>query len=299
MKMKTNKYLTMAVTALMMAACSSEDVPQVDSVTNTPIRIDAMVAELESRAGYGGTVLPDEFYLSVANTNNPTYSYSNVQVTKSGSGWEPASPMYWQNSTAPVTVTAATFSLDGAQNLAVQTGQSTEANVIASDHLYMAATSQTYAATNDKVAGAINVNFSHLMSKVNLTITLADEFDATENPISDVTFQGTVASRKYDAGTWTDIVGVTATDIKAYAVGYAKPKATYEVILVPQTISSGFAVQFQIGSRQFKWTSDDAVTLDSGKQYTLALTAGDEKVSGASFSSTAWGNGGNNNVATE
>ena len=60
--MKTNKYLTMAVTALMMAACSSEDVPQVDSVTNTPIRIHAMVAELESRAGYGGTVLPDEFY---------------------------------------------------------------------------------------------------------------------------------------------------------------------------------------------------------------------------------------------
>jgi hypothetical protein len=138
------------------------------------------------------------------------------------------------------------------------------------------------------------------MSKVNLTITLADEFDAaTENPISNVTFQGTVARSKYDAGTWTDIDGVTATDIKAYAVEYTKPTATYEVILVPQTISSGFAVQFKIGGRQFKWTSANAVTLESGKQYTLALTAGDEKVSGASFSSTAWGNGGNNNVATE
>ena len=32
MKMKTNKDLTMAAAALMMAACSSEDVPQVDSV---------------------------------------------------------------------------------------------------------------------------------------------------------------------------------------------------------------------------------------------------------------------------
>ncbi len=301
MKMKTNKYLTMAVTALMMAACSSEDVPQVDSVTNTPIRIHAMVAELKSRAGIDDNTDFSQFYLSVKNNSNSNYSYSNVQVTKSGSGWEPASPMYWQNSTTQVTVTAATFSLNGAQDLAVQTDQSTEANVIASDHLYMAATSQSYAAvTDEKAEGAINVNFPHIMSKVNLTITLADEFDATENPISDVTFQGTVASRKYDAGTWTDIDGVTATDITAYAVEYAKPTATYEVILVPQTIAAGnFAVQFQIGGRQFKWTSDDAVTLDSGKQYTLALTAGDEKVSGASFSSTAWGDGGNNNVATE
>ena len=299
--MKTNKYLTMAVTALMMAACSSEDVPQVDSVTNTPIRIHAMVAELESRAGYGGTVLPDEFYLSVANTNNPTYSYSNVSVSNSGSGWEPASQMYWQNSTTQVTVTAATFSLDGAQDLAVQTDQSTEANVIASDHLYMAATSQSYAAvTDEKAEGAINVNFSHLMSKVNLTITLADEFDATENPISNVTFQGTVASRNYNAGTWTNINGVTATDITACGVGYTKPKATYEVILVPQTIDAGnFAVQFKIGDRMFKWTSTDEVNLVSGTKYTLSLTAGDEKVSGASFSSTAWGNGENNNVATE
>ena len=301
MKMKTNKYLTMAAAALMMAACSSEDVPQVDSVTNTPIRIHAMVAELESRAGYGETVLPNDFFLRVMNSSSEDYSYQNVQVTKSGSGWEPASPMYWQNSTTDVTVTAATFSLTEAQDLAVQTDQSTNDNVIASDHLYMAATPQTYAeVTGTKDAGAINVNFSHLMSKVNLTITLADEFDGTENPISNVTFQGTVAKRNYNAGTWTDINGVTATDIKAYAVGYTKPTATYEVILVPQTVTAGnFAVQFQIDGRLFKWTSTGEVELESGQQYTLALTAGDEKVSGASFSSTAWGNGGNNNVATE
>lgn len=311
MKMKTNKYLTMAVTALMMAACSSEDVPQVDSVTNTPIRIHAMVAELESRAGYGGTVLPDNFYLSVANTNNPTYTY-NVVVEKSGSEWVPEETMYWQNSTTEVTVTAATFSLNGAQDLEVKTDQSTADNVVASDHLYMAATSQSYAEVKNgeevtKAAGAINVNFSHIMSKVNLTITLADEFDATENPISNVTFQGTVDSRNYNAGTWTDIDGVTATDIIPFEDAYTAPTqanpnatATYEVILVPQTVTAGnFAVQFKIGNRMFKWTSTGEVELESGKQYTLALTAGDEKVSGASFSSTAWGNGGNNNVATE
>ncbi len=294
----------MAATALMMVACSNEDVPLVDYATNTPIRIHAMVAELESRAGYGETVLPNDFFLRVMNSSSLDYSYQNVEVTKSGSGWAPVgTPMLWQNSESTVSVTAATFSLGGAQDLAVQTDQSTDANVIASDHLYMAESSQTYAAANGKAAGVINVDFNHIMSKVNLTITLANEFDATENPISDVTFQGTVASRNYNAGNWTDINGVTTTDIKACAVGYTKPTATYEVILVPQTVTAGnFAVQFKIGGRQFKWTSANAVTLESGKQYTLELTAGDEKVSGASFSSTAWGEDNNeddNNIATE
>ena len=302
MKMKTNKYLTMAAAALMMAACSSEDVPQVDSATNTPIQIHAMVAELESRAGIEDAGDFNQFYLSVVNSTSDTYTY-NVVVEKSGSEWVPEETMYWQNSTTPVTVTAATFSLNGAQDLEVKTDQSTADYVVASDHLYMAATSQSYAeVTGTKDAGAINVNFSHLMSKVNLTITLADEFDAATNPISDVTFQGTVVSRSYTAGTgWATISNdASATDITACGVGYAKPTATYEVILVPQTIAAGnFAVQFKIGGRQFKWTSAYAVTLESGQQYTLALTAGDEKVSGASFSSTAWGNGGNNNVATE
>ena len=301
MKMKTNKYLTMAAAALMMAACSSEDVPQVDSATNTPIQIHAMVAELESRAGIEDAGDFNQFNLSVVNSNSDTYTY-NVVVTKSGSEWVPEETMYWQNSTTPVTVTAATFSLDGAQDLAVQTDQSTDANVIASDHLYMAETSQTYAATTEKAEGAINVNFSHLMSKVNSTITLADEFNYATNPISNVTFQGTVVSRSYTAGTgWATIPNdASATDITACAVGYTKPTAQYEVILVPQTVTAGnFAVQFQIDGCLFKWTSDDAVTLDSGTKYTLALTAGDDKVSGASFSSAAWENGSNNNVATE
>jgi len=309
MKMKTNKYLTMAAAALMMAACSSEDVPQVDSVTNTPIRIHAMVAELESRAGIEDAGDFNQFNLSVVNSTSDTYTY-NVVVEKSGSEWVPEETMYWQNSTTPVTVTAATFSLDGAQNLAVQADQSTDANVIASDHLYMAATSQSYAAvTDEKAEGAINVNFSHLMSKVNLTITLADEFNYATNPISNVTFQGTVVSRSYTAGTgWATIPNnASATDIKAFTGTYtvptqANPKATaqYEVILVPQQVAAnGFAVQFQIGNRMFKWTSTGEVNLVSGTKYTLVLTAGDDKVSGASFSSAAWENGSNNNVATE
>ena len=297
MKMKTNKYLTMAAAALMMAACSSEDVPQVDSATNTPIQIHAMVAELESRAGIASDTDFSQFYLSVKNSSNSNYSYSNVGVTKSGSGWEPASPMYWQNSTTEVIVTAATFSLD----LAVQTDQRTADYVVASDHLYMEEDEQSYKEDKNgeevtKAAGAINVDFKHLMSKVNLTITLADEFDYATNPISNVTFQGTVASCSYTAGTgWATIT--------ACAVGYTKPTAQYEVILVPQQVAAnGFAVQFQIGSRMFKWTSADAVTLESGKQYTLALTAGDEKVGDASFSSTAWvedNNEDDNNIATE
>ena len=123
-----------------------------------------------------------------------------------------------------------------------------------------------------------------------------------------MTFQGTVASRSYTSGTgWGTIPNdASATDIKACAGTYTAPTpeapnatAQYEVILVPQNIASGFAVQFKVGNRTFKWTSDAEVELESGKQYTLELTAEDE-VSGASFSSTPWGNSGNpTNVETE
>ena len=79
----------MAATALMMVACSNEDVPLVDYATNTPIRIHAMVAELESRAGIASDTDFSQFYLSVKNSSNSNYSYSNVGVTKSGSEWVP------------------------------------------------------------------------------------------------------------------------------------------------------------------------------------------------------------------
>ena len=64
-------------------------------------------------------------------------------------------------------------------------------------------------------------------------------------------FKGTLASRNYDCTAetpWSDISGVTATDITPLCNAYTAPAtdtpnatAEYEVILVPQTVAANGA----------------------------------------------------------
>ena len=307
------KYLTMAAVATMFAACSQNDeiVPK-DSLKDTPITVTAGVAELSTRAGYetpeeGDAVLPATFYLSI-DQEGTGYDYTNVQMTKgTGNAYTPASQLLWADDEGEVKVTAATFPLTGAQTLEVKTDQSTDENVCLSDHLLMSETSVTPS------ADGISVAFDHIMSKVQLTITLGDEFNEATNPITGVTFQGTVASNNYTVGTgWATIAdGATTADITAWEGTYTpidldngieRATAEYEVILVPQTVAAdAFTVQFKVGDRKFKWTSESDITLADGTRYTLELTAGKDKVSGAKFTAVAWntGEGDNNKLSGE
>ena len=129
--MKT-KYLAFATAAFMLASCSNNEdfVPQ-DNLKDTPITVTAGVAELTTRAGYetpeeGEAVLPETFYLSIDQVGE-TYDYPNMLMTKAtdANTYTPASPLLWANGTDNVSVTAATFSLEGAQALGVQADQST------------------------------------------------------------------------------------------------------------------------------------------------------------------------------
>lgn len=295
--MKKNKYLTLAAATLMLAACSNNDAPQADALKDTPIIVTAGVAELITRAGYetpenGDAVLPETFYLGIDQTGT-NYDYPNMKMIISGTTYTPESPLLWAGGTENVTVTAATFSLEGAQTLAVQVDQNTTDGVKNSDHLLMAANMV------EPSANGISVNFSHIMAKVILTITLDDEFNEEKNPISNVTFKGTLDSRSYDRTTethWSDISGVTAADITPLFNAYTapttdKPNATaeYEVILVPQTVAANdFTVQFSVGERMFAWTSTKEVKFEDGNKYTLALTAGDSKVTLGSITASKW-----------
>ena len=297
-----NNYLAIAAAAFMLASCSNDEdfVPQ-DNLKDTPITVTAGVADLTTRAGYETnmeddtkSVLPETFYLKIDQTGE-NYDYPNTQLTKgAGNAYTPASPLLWAGGTNnEVTAAAATFSLEGAQTLGVEEDQSSADAVKASDHLLMAAKDVTPS------ADGISVEFSHIMAKVILTITLGDEFNETDNPITDVTFQGTVASNSYTVGTgWATIADdAIATDITPLCNGYTAPAteklnatAEYEVILVPQTVAEkGFTVQFHVGERLFKWTSESAVALESGYKYALALKAGKDKVKLGAISAAPWG----------
>lgn len=147
------------------------------------------------------------------------------------------------------------------------------------------------------------------MSKINLTIELGSEFEFTEDickKITDVKIDGSSVSGDLASGGIYDVSGdptpitplyTGATPFSKDADGtITKASATYEAILIPQTIASGnFTVSFKVDGKLYEWTYNKELTLDPSTAYTLKLIAGDDKVQPASFSVAEWkpGNGEN------
>ena len=62
--------LTIAVTALCIVACTSEDPISQDPLADTPIKLNVSVTNPTTRAGYSNDLLPDTFRLWVHHDDN-------------------------------------------------------------------------------------------------------------------------------------------------------------------------------------------------------------------------------------
>ena len=147
--------------------------------------------------------------------------------------------------------------------------------------------------------GKLVINFYHALAKLDVTLDLANEFykvDPKLNNATDITeftISGTNAGYQFKAmetanenyGTVT-VTASTPADILANQCAFTAATdadmhshATYEAIVVPQTIAAGaLTVSFKIGTRSFSWTNTEAITLEQGKHYTLPLTVGYDTV---------------------
>ena len=285
----------MASVAAIFAGCSNdEEVMQpTDSLKDKPINVDVMVSGIHTRAGYDNdTSLPTQFYLSI-DQDGEKYDYNNVVMKNEAGKWvayesdaEDAAKkqLLWEGSEGNVTVTAATFPLSAttfplpeastSYTLAAKTDQSTADAVKASDHLYY------YSNAVTPSTGVISLSLSHIMSKIAVKLTLGTEYaDVTTNPITSVTAFGASYSATYSptaTPAWSN--QSAASEIKLFpSVEYDKEKrtATYEAILVPQTIGAKtFGVEIRIGEKTYEWKSADAFTLTGGKNCTLEMTVG-------------------------
>jgi hypothetical protein len=272
-----------------------------------------------------------QFQVKIVNPTSAQYSYFNT-VQFDGTEWTPVTRMLWQNDQQSITVTAAykqgkTFSdyefVVGA-NLTVAADQSTEAKLKQQDLLTM----PTKTIANPSIEqtllqnGKLVINFYHALTKLDVTLELGDEFykaDPKLNNASDITeftISGTNAGYQFKAmqtanenyGTVT-VTASTAADILANQSTFTAATdadmhshATYEAIIVPQTIAVGaLTVSFKIGTRSFSWTNTEAYTLEQGKQYTLPLTVGNNAVttSGRAFTASNWEDQPGDNLGTE
>ena len=328
-----------AAAAMALTACSSDDeqsfvsqFPEDGVMRFTTNLVDpTAVTTRASITGNDVNQNGEQFQVKIVNPTSATYSYFNT-VQYDGTEWMPVNRMLWQNDQQMITVTAAykqgkTFSdydfIVGA-NLTVAADQSTEAKLKQQDLLTMPTKTIANPSIEETLMqnGKLVINFYHALSKLDVTLDLANEFykvDPKLNNASDITeftISGTNAGYQFKAmetanenyGTVT-VTASTPADILASQASFTAASetdmhshATYEAIVVPQQIAIGaLTVSFKIGTRSFSWTNTEAITLEQGKHYTLPLTVGYDTVTAGSraFSVTSWENQPGDNLGTE
>lgn len=279
------KYrLILIATAAVLASCEKD----VGSPSGgLPMRVDASLAATKASIT---TADLQEFWLQVDCPADAAYSYFG-KVSKSGAAWSPDKQLYWKDETTAVSYTAAFFEghdftkaeFTGSVDLDVPADQSTQAGLNAADLLTLNATGTSYEATTD---GTLPVVLGHGLTKVNIVLSLGSDFydnkyGLTDNPVTALAIKGSNLAFNFQPATGAvSIIAGTENDITPmpldYTPGAAAAKtstATYEAILVPQTIAAGaLTVSFSVGTSNYAWTNSDDITLTAGQTVNLPVS---------------------------
>ena len=318
--MKAIKILTMAALATaVFASCSSEDeLAQSNYPMDNVVRIMTSVDGMNTRASYGNsTDKLSSFGFCINNAGNTKYTYDNIKVTKEGSNWIPATQMLWQNSTTAVDILAyapyqeTTEDANGKVKVfgkpdyvfSVKADQS-GAEDYSSDLIVFKQTGFT-PGSELNTSKAVEVAFTHLLSQLNLTIELRDQFNTNNNTVTkgfvtDVKVNGTIISSKVDFSASpisVQVDGTQAAAITPETTGFtpaenatAHAVFNYSAIVIPQTVAAGnFSISFKVDGTEYIWTATDAVTFESGKKHELHLLVGKDVVQGGAISAKPWG----------
>ena len=318
--MKAIKILTMAALATaVFASCSNdEDLAQSNYPMDNVVRIMTSVDGMNTRASYGNsTDKLSSFGFCINNANSTTYTYDNVKVTKDGSNWNPATQMLWQNSTTAVDILAyapyqeTTEDANGKVKVfgktdyafSVKEDQS-NAEDCSSDLIVYKQTGFT-PGSELNTSKAVEVAFTHLLSQLNLTIELRDQFNTNNNTVTkgfvtDVKVNGTIISSKVDFSASpisVQVDGTQAAAINPETTGFtpaenatAHAVFNYSAIVIPQTVAAGnFSISFKVNNTEYIWPATDAVTFESGKKHELHLLVGKDVVQGGAISAKPWG----------
>ena len=281
-----------AALATLLAACSNDsDVFNTPDYADTPIGLNVNVSPMATRAGYEqGALTEGSFglYLTTQDTEgDERYNCTNREV-KYDNGWTiQGEQLLWKSNDATVTYYAYlpyTGTVGNAASYAftVKTDQSTEDNVKASDLL---CTGQQPATPGT----ALDITFKHALSKLNVTLKKGSELEDGQN----LTFTSVTLSNCATATTvnLTDgTTGNTTNSGQTITLYATTENEQYECILVPQTFAQSLKVEITDNNgKVYTFTSNKDLTFASGKQYTLNLTVGRDKVTTGTISADSWG----------
>ena len=320
--MKAIKTLAMAALATaVFASCSSEeDLAQSNYPMDNVVRIMTSVDGMNTRASYGNsTDKLNSFGFCIKNANSETYTYDNVKVTKEGSNWIPATQMLWQNSTTAVDILAyapyqeTTEDANGKVKVfgntdyafSVKEDQSNAEDY--SSDLIVYKQMGFKPGTELNTSKAVEVTFTHLLSQLNLTIELRDQFNQDEKKpvtsatVTDVKVDGTYLRSKVNFAADPISFQFKGTKmsraITPETVEFTKADKTtdhatfkYSAIVIPQKVIAGqLCIKFKVDGTDYIWTGTDNALFESGKKYELHLLVGKDVVQGGAISAIPWG----------
>lgn len=318
--MKAIKILTMAALATAVASCSNdEDLAQNNYPMDNVVRIMTSVDGMNTRASYGNsTDKLNSFGFCINNAGSDKYTYDNVKVTKEGSNWIPATQMLWQNSTTAVDILAyapyqeTTEDASGKVKVFGKTDYAFSVKEDQSNAEDYSSDLIVYKQTGFKPESdlntnqAVNVAFTHLLSQLNLTIELRDQFNQDEEKpvtsatVTDVKVDGTLIRSKVNFAADPISVqfdGRASKAITPETVAFTKADKTtdhatfkYSAIVIPQRVYAGsFCISFKVNGNDYIWTSTSDVNFVSGKKHDLLLLVGKDVVQGGAITAKPWG----------
>ena len=319
--MKAIKILTMAALATaVFASCSNEDgLPQSNYPADNVVRIMTSVDGMNTRASYGNSADKlKSFGFCIKNANSEKYTYDNIKVTKEGSNWIPATQMLWQNSTTAVDILAyapyqeTTEDASGKVKVFGKTDYAFSVKEDQSNAEDYSSDLIVYKQTGFKpgtelnTSKAVDVTFTHLLSQLNLTIELRDQFNQDEEKpvtsatVTDVKVDGTLIRSKVNFAADPISVrfdGQASKAITPETVAFTKADKTtdhatfkYSAIVIPQRVYAGsFCISFKVDGTDYIWTATSDVEFVSGKKYDLHLLVGKDVVQGSVITARPWG----------
>ena len=314
--MEKIKFLTMAALATaFFASCSNEDgLPQSNYPADNVVRITTSVDGMNTRASYGGsTAKLSSFGFCINNAGSDKYTYDNIKVTQENGKWNPATQMLWQNSTTAVDILAyAPYQANGNVKIfgksdyafSVKADQS-NAEDYSSDLIVYKQTGFK-PGTELNTSKAVDVTFTHLLSQLNLTIELRDQFNQDEKKpvtsatVTDVKVDGTYLRSKVNFAADPISVlrdGRASKAITPETVAFKKADKTtdhatfkYSAIVIPQRVYAGqLCIKFKVDGTDYIWTGTDDALFESGKKYELHLLVGKDVVQGGVITARPWG----------
>lgn len=327
--MKAIQFLGMtAFMAAMLTGCSNDsELAHSNFPDDNIIRVTAGVNGAVTRAETPGTELESNFSLTVVNKaplkegeRYSIYSYGNKFFQKKGSEWICSTILRWQDADTKVDVAALAPAIDemtfnGIYNYmqkiqtleySISDNQETQKPVNKNDLLYYYQ-SDLVPRTALNSDGKLDIQFNHAFSMIDIIVTLGTEYSNKENPINKVIVGGSKLKATIDVANSegygvaypsesgnnpeTDII-TTPGEFTMATTDHSTAK--FSCILIPQTIEANkFKVTLKTSSKTYVWTSSEAITLETGHKYTLALTMGKDKLTAqkGNISAGSWTEG--------